>query len=231
MKPIFVALLVGWVCCQEVLAKERVALVPPAVALKALQDGNQRFQKGTPQHPRAGAARVKETAFGQHPIAAVIGCSDSRVPPEILFDQGIGDVFVVRVAGNVCDAHEVGSAEYAIEHLGVSLVVVLGHSSCGAVTAAVTGGEVPGNVRSLLDSIRPAVVEAQHEHPDLKGKDLVTAVTETNVWNSARKIYELSPAIRHLAKEGRVKVVGGVYDLGSGSVRWLGDAPDFRGHK
>ena len=130
---------------------------------------------------------VKETASGQHPIAVVIGCSDSRVPPEIVFDQGIGDVFVVRVAGNVCDAHEIGSAEYALEHLGVPLLVVLGHTSCGAVTAAVVGGEVPGNVRSLLESIQPAVVKAQHEHPDLRGKDLVAAAIEANVWNSAHK--------------------------------------------
>jgi carbonic anhydrase len=225
MKSSAIWLLMGLVWCQGVWAQEHAASMKPADALKALQAGNQRFLKGTPEHPRGDTARVKETAGAQHPIAVVIGCSDSRVPPEILFDQGIGDLFVVRVAGNVCAAHEIGSAEYATEHLGTPLVVVLGHTSCGAVTAAVAGGEVPDNVRSLLDGIRPAVAKAEHEHPELKGKALIPAAAEANAWNAAQRIFELSPTIRHLVKEGKLQVVVAMYDVGSGVVRWLGDAP------
>jgi len=225
MKSSVIWLLVGLVWCQGVWAQEHAASVKPADALKALQAGNQRFLKGTPEHPRADAARVKETAGAQHPIAVVIGCSDSRVPPEILFDQGVGDLFIVRVAGNVCAAHEIGSTEYATEHLGTPLVVVLGHTSCGAVTAAVAGGEVPDNVRSLLDGIQPAVAAAEHDHPKLKGKALIPAAIEANAWHAAHQLFERSPTIRHLAQEGKVQVVVAMYDVGTGVVRWLGDAP------
>ena len=210
-------------------AREPSSLAPAAVsadeALRRLQDGNGRFVSGQVEHPRADRGRLQDTSTsGQHPFAIVISCSDSRVPPEIIFDQGVGDVFVVRVAGNVVGTHEIGSAEYALEHLATQLLVVLGHTGCGAVAAAVSGGEVHGNVASIVEIIRPAVAEAQRTHPKLHGKDLMPAAVEANVWNSAHKLVQLSSVVRDLAHDGKLKIVGGVYDIATGKVSWLGES-------
>jgi carbonic anhydrase len=118
-----------------------------------------KIRQNQEQHPDESMARRKELIAGQHPFAVILGCADSRVPPELLFDQGMGDLFVIRVAGNIVDDAILGSIEYAVEHLGTKLIVVLGHEKCGAVSAAVQGGDAPGHLKTLIDSIRPSVQE------------------------------------------------------------------------
>ncbi len=199
----------------------------PDKALQTLKDGNARFVSGDRQFPNISADRRNITSSkGQHPFATVITCSDSRVPVEIVFDRGIGDIFVIRVAGNVCDVDEVGSIEYGVDHLETPVMVVLGHTSCGAVTAVVTNAELHGSIPALVDNIKPAVKKAQAEHSHLHGKDLVPKAVEANVWQSIEDLFTTSPATRKRVKAGSLKVVGGVYDLLSGKVKWMGTHPD-----
>jgi carbonic anhydrase len=190
-----------------------------------LKQGNERFASGKPTYPHESLMRRAEVAAGQHPIATVISCSDSRVPPELLFDEGIGDLFLVRVIGNIGGADETGSAEYGVEHLGTPLLVVLGHASCGAVTAAVNHLEVRGSIPPLLAHIQPAVQTARKAHPELKGNDLVPAVVEANVWHSIQELFARSEIIRTKVRSDKLKVVGAIYDLKSGQVNWLGAHP------
>lgn len=198
----------------------------PAGALAALRAGNVRFSTGTLQHPHLGAARMTgTTADGQHPFATVITCSDSRVPVEELFDQGIGDVFVIRVAGNVCQTDEVASIEYGIEHLQTPVLVVLGHTHCGAVTAVATDAQVHGNLEKLLAPIKPAVAAAQTANPDLRGAALVPAAVKANVWQSIDDLFRASPAARERVAQGKLQVVGALYHIESGTVDWFGEHP------
>lgn len=184
----------------------------PDAVLQALKDGNKRFTSEKPAHPSQSKERLKQVAKAQHPVAVVVSCSDSRVPPEILFDQGIGDLFVVRTAGEVVKDVELGSIEYAVEHLHVPLIVVLGHKRCGAVEAAVKGGAAPGNIASLVELVKPAVEEAKRQ----KGDVLDNAV-KINVRMVSEKIKN-SEIIVHFMKEKRVKIVKGYYDLDDGTV-------------
>ena len=133
-------------------------------ALKRLLDGNKRYLSGHAKGPNRSSARRTELARAQHPIAVIVSCSDSRVPPELLFDQGFGDVFVVRSAGNIVDSIGLGSIEYAVDHLGTKLILVLGHERCGAVTAAMQSGDAPGNIKSVVDAIKPAVEKGKARH-------------------------------------------------------------------
>jgi len=190
-----------------------------AVAQTPLQQliaGNERYASGHPLHPHQDVDRRTEVASGQHPIAIVVGCSDSRVPPEIVFDQGLGDIFVVRTAGEVVDDQALGSIEYAVEHLHVHLIVVLGHENCGAVAAAVAGGEAPGHIGSVVAAIEPAVEKARHEPGNL----LENAIDE-NVRLVVGKIESSGPILSHEVASGELKVVGARYDLGPGTVEWL----------
>ncbi len=204
----------------------RAADLPAAdQALTTLRKGNERFASGRPAYPHEGAARRAAVASGQHPIATVLSCSDSRVPPEILFDEGIGDLFVVRVIGNIGGADEVGSVEYGVEHLGTPLLLVLGHSQCGAVTAAVTHAEVRGNIPRLLAHIKPAVEIARRAHPELKGSALVPEAVRVNVFQSIAELFKRSAIIRDHVRTGKLKVVGAIYDINSGFVNYLGVHP------
>ncbi len=201
--------------------------VKPDEAYQRLKDGNGRFAEGKSTHPNITAARRQETTKnGQKPFATVLSCSDSRVPAETVFDQGVGDVFVVRVAGNVCDVDEAGSIEYGVDHLGTPLLVVLGHTHCGAVTAVVTSAEVHGNISPLVAKIRPAAEKAGKANASLHGKDLVPAAIEANVWQVIDDLLKSSETVRNRAKEGKVKVVGAIYDLENGQVKWLGEHPE-----
>jgi carbonic anhydrase len=200
--------------------------VTPDAALKMLQEGNGRFICAGPRRLNQNAKRRVETAEkGQKPFAAVLACADSRVPVEVLFDRGIGDIFVVRDAGNIATNTDIGSIEYAVDHLGTSLVVVLGHSKCGAVTAAVEGGEAPPNIKAIVDFIAPAVATAKNVAPDKSGEALVPAAITANVWQAISDIYKNSPMIRGKVKDGRVKLVGANYDIKSGKVNWMGPHP------
>jgi carbonic anhydrase len=211
-------------------AAEKPSGITADQAQAALKEGNARFVAGKAENPNSTIRRVEETSRnGQHPIATVLGCSDSRVPVELIFDQGIGDVFVVRVAGNVADTDEVGSIEYATEHLSTPLVVVLGHTACGAVSAVATEAEVEGSLQALLDHIRPAVDKARAEHPDASSKDIVPAAIRANVWQSIEDILTTSDVIADMVRNGKVKVVGALYDISTGKVEWMGEHPEQGG--
>jgi carbonic anhydrase len=209
-----------------VLGSEAGPGVSSDEVLNRLKEGNLRFATGHSAHPHADLARMTDTAsHGQHPVVTVLSCSDSRVPVELLFDQGIGDVFVVRVAGNVCAVDELGSIEYGADHLGTPVLVVLGHTHCGAVTAVATGAEVHGHIRPLVDHIKPALDKAQHSHPELHGEALVPAAIEANVWQAIEDVLNQSPVVRQRAKDHKLKVVGAIYEIENGSVKWLGEHP------
>jgi carbonic anhydrase len=190
-------------------------------AIQALKDGNARFVAGKARHPDQGLARVKELAAGQTPFAAVLGCADSRVPPELLFDQGFGDLFVVRVAGNVADPVDIGSVEYAAEHLGVPAIVILGHHGCGAVKATADavakGQKVEGNLGAIVAEIAPAVDQAGHV---AAREGLVNDAVHANARRTAAALVERSPLIRELVEHGRLKIVPAVYDLDTGTIEW-----------
>ena len=185
----------------------------PEAALTKLLDGNSRYIGAKPIHPnQASDTRIK-TANEQKPFAIIVTCSDSRVPPEILFDQGIGDLFVIRIAGNIVDDNALGSIEYAAEHLGTNLVVVLGHERCGAVGATVKGGEAPGHIASLVKTIKPAVEKARKEKGDLLENSI-----KNNAIAVAQKIKNSKPILSEMIKEGKLKVVSARYDLDDGKV-------------
>jgi carbonic anhydrase len=208
-------------------ALARSDVVSSDAALKMLQEGNSRFVCGPLKRPNQGAARRQLTAKqGQKPFAVVLACADSRVPVEELFDRGVGDIFTVRNAGNISNNTDIGSIEYAVDHLGTPLVVVMGHSHCGAVTAAVEGGEAPPNIKAFVDFIAPAVAAARKDNPDKSGEALVPAAVTANVWQSMADIYKNSPVIREKVKNGKLKLVGAVYDITTGKIKWLGPHPE-----
>jgi carbonic anhydrase len=198
-----------------------------AEALERLKEGNARFVAGASEHPRIDAKRLKETTEGgQHPFATVIGCSDSRAGIELLFDQGVGDVFVIRVAGNVIGTNEAGSIEYGVDNLGTPLFVVLGHTHCGAVTAVVEGARVGGNIPKLVEPIGPAAEKARQKHPGAKGEELVAHAIEANVFQSIESILTISETVRERVESGQLKIVGALYNIETGEVDWLGEHPD-----
>lgn len=198
-------------------------------ALAMLKEGNKRFSQGVPMRPHLTLERVREAASANQAdfaYATILSCSDSRVPVEAIFDAGIMDLFVVRVAGNVCDTDEAGTIEYGVGHVKTPLLVVLGHTKCGAVTAvakAVQGEthDLEANIPPLVENIEPAVQRAQEAHPDVKGDALIPPATEENVWQSIQDLFTRSVALRDAARAGAVRVVGAVYDLESGVVKWL----------
>lgn len=205
---------------------DAAAGVSPAAGLARLREGNARYCAGTASRPHQDSLRRAEVAAGQQPFAAVLSCSDSRVPPEVVFDQGLGDLFVIRVAGNVAGVDETGSIDYGVEHLGPRLLVVLGHSSCGAVKAAVDGGMLDGSLKELIAAVRPAAERARQANPGITGNPLMAAAVEANVWLSIETLFHRSDAVRTHVAQGQLQVVGAIYDLASGQVRWLGEHPE-----
>src|SRR5271157_4570405 len=188
------------------------ASVSPEVALARLKAGNARFVAHQVSAGKPTAARRAETAETQDPFAIIVGCSDSRTSPELVFDQNIGDLFVVRTAGNLVDDHALGSIEYAVEHLGSRLIVVLGHERCGAVKAALASATAPGHVNSLVRDIQPAIEAAKTE----KGDPLANTV-KANARLVAEKIGKEAELGEHKAE---VRIVTGYYDLDTGVVEW-----------
>jgi len=194
----------------------KVNLLNSEQALMRLKEGNERFVAKRCIHPNQSAERQAEVVKGQHPFAAILTCSDSRVPPEIIFDEGIGDLFIIRVAGNILSEEILGTIEYAAEHLGIPLVLVLGHQKCGAVQAAVSGGEVPGKIQRLVEALQPAVANAKN----LSG-DLVENAVRANVERAVEQLKESEPIMAELVHKGKVKVIGGYYNLETGRVTVL----------
>lgn len=193
-----------------------VSAVTAEAALARLTEGNKRFVAGALTHPAQSAERRAETAQGQHPFAVILTCADSRLSPEIIFDQGLGDLFVVRNAGNLADDLVLGSIEYAVEHLHAPLVVVLGHSKCGAVSAAVAGGEAPGHIRGIVASLTPAATMAKK-----KPGDPVENTVRISAKLTAAALAQNEPILGELAKGGTIKVLAARYDLASGQVEFL----------
>jgi carbonic anhydrase len=202
------------------IGQKSVVKVTADSALAELRAGNARHAAHRYEHPHETVALRRQLASGQNPHAEVLSCSDSRVPPELLFDQGLGDLFVVRVAGNVASDTELGSLEYGAEHLHVPLLVVLGHQHCGAVTAAVEGGEAEGHIGALVNLLRPAVVETR----GLPGDQVENAV-KANVEMVVKQLRGSTPILAELTSQGKLKVVGAVYSLDTGKVTWLPDRP------
>ena len=181
----------------------------PQSALRALMEGNRRFANGKPTASNRDIGRVRQVANEQKPFAAFLGCADSRVPIEIIFDQGFGDLFVTRIAGNVASSENIGSLEFGTQILGAKVLYVLGHTQCGAVTATMRGTDVPGQISGLFQHIRPAVKVA--------GGDLDKAILE-NVRNQAILLAEASPVISKMVQRKELIVAGGIYDLTTGIV-------------
>jgi carbonic anhydrase len=184
----------------------------PDEALEKLMVGNQRFVARKRLNPDQDFARITEVANGQAPFAAILSCADSRVVPEIAFDQGIGDLFVARVAGNIAILEEIASEEYAIAFLGTPLLMVLGHERCGAVTAALSGGELPGALKSLVDAIQPAVKASANEPGDR-----LTNAVKANVRLQVERL-QTSSVIAAAVEANKLKVVGAYYDLDTGEI-------------
>lgn len=192
-------------------------------ALLRLKEGNARFAAGTSQHPdQDPRRRLETTTEAQRPLATIVTCSDSRVPPEILFDQGLGRLFVIRVAGNVCGDDLVASLEFAVARLATPLLVVMGHSQCAAVAAALDNETLPGNLPALVDKIRPVAARVRQEVVCLDDSHLLNAAVEANVWQSIDDILETSPILRQRNGLGELTILGARYDTGSGLVHWLG---------
>ncbi|MBT3366085.1 MAG: carbonic anhydrase [Nitrospina sp.] len=181
--------------------------------IKKLLEGNQRYITGGALHPNQSFEHRIELTKGQKPIAAILTCADSRVSPEIIFDQGLGDLFVLRVAGNVINDMFIGSLEYAVEHLNVSLLMVLGHSQCGAVDATIKGGNPPGHINSLVQAIKPALDRLKKQSPDW-----VNIVAKENVKIGVERLRTIDPILTARYDEGDIDIVGAFYDIKSGKV-------------
>ncbi|MFH1117932.1 MAG: carbonic anhydrase [Pseudomonadota bacterium] len=197
----------------------------PNEALKMLQEGNARYVAGTPQHPNMDQAGRTLAAQGQHPFASFLSCADSRVPVEAICDAGIGDLFLVRNAGNVVGRNELGSIEYSVDHLGVSVFVVLAHSKCGAVKAVYESGLLGGNLQEISERILPAVEEIKKNNPGSVEDKLIDEAAKINMWNSIADAFKKSECIRNKVKSGDINVVGAFYDIETGRIDWMGTHP------
>lgn len=192
---------------------EETEMLSPDAALKKLLDGNQRFMQQRREYPHQAQQRLQEVAQAQHPVVTILSCADSRVPPELVFDQGIGDLFDVRIAGNIVTPESLGSVEYAAALLHTPLILVLGHERCGAVTAAVRKQALPGKVGTFVQAIAPAMSRIKKRSID-PVEDLVVA----NIQYQVDKLRQDSPLLVDLEKSGKLKIVGGRYDLDTGKV-------------
>jgi carbonic anhydrase len=193
------------------------SIVSPAEAISQLKEGNSRYTSGKRQPDEQTAKRRAELIKSQHPFATIVSCSDSRVPPEIVFDQGLGDLFVVRVAGNVINDEGLGSVEYSVDHLGSRLILVLGHQSCGAVKAAretiAAKGNAPGHIQSIVTAIKPAVEATVNGDLD--------ATIKANVKYVVDALRSSTPILKAKVDSGEVRVIGAYYSLDSGAVTFL----------
>lgn len=186
--------------------------------LDRLKEGNKRFMSGKPVHPDETLERIRELNKGQHPFAVVVSCSDSRVPPELVFDQGLGSIFSVRTAGNVIGDYELGSIEYAVEHLGCKLIVVLGHEDCGAIKAFVeTDGHYPhlDHIKSIVDYINN---EAEEQALVTTHSVTLSKAIEANIAHGASLLKESEPILKHLADKKEIDIVQALYHMDSGEV-------------
>ncbi|MEP7364980.1 MAG: carbonic anhydrase [Acidobacteriota bacterium] len=201
----------------------KTAVPSPASVVEALKAGNKRYVTGLMAHPHEASVDRRQLTSGQHPRAVILGCADSRVPPEIVFDQGLGDLFTVRVAGNIANHEVLGSVEYAVEHLHTPVIIVLGHEKCGAVGAALHPEGIEGHIKELVDAILPAVDRAKGlHHPDAA---LLHDAVEANVDLQLHHLTDDDPVVHEEIIHKKVIVIGAVYDLETGRVRFLNSNP------
>ncbi len=193
---------------------EETTQLSPDEALAKLLEGNQRFVEQKTKDPNQSLVRLQEVAQGQNPFAAVLSCADSRVPTEIVFDRGLGDIFVVRNAGNIATPEEIGSLEFGTLVLGAKVLMVIGHESCGAIKATLKGGELPGRIGSIVENIKPAVTAYQGQQDN---KESVKKATDANILMQIETLKK-SSVISQLLAEGKLKIVGGYYDLDEGKI-------------
>ncbi len=187
--------------------------ISPNEALKLLLDGNQRFVEQTRKYPDQSLERMRIVALGQHPFASILGCADSRVPAEIVFDRGLGDLFVVRVAGNVASDTAIGSLEYSASILGCPLIVVLGHRKCGAVAEALDDKPLPGRIGLIVERIKPAM-----ERIISRDGDTWENMVKANIQYQVEKLLERSSILAKRVQDGKLKIVGARYDIDTGRV-------------
>ena len=192
-------------------------------ALMLLKEGNERFVAMKMQHPNVSIERRADAAVKEHrPFAIVLACSDSRVPVEAIFDRGIGDIFVVRVAGNIAtDPSVIGSIEYAADHLKSPVLVIMGHTGCGAVKAAISGPPLEGDIRAIQKTIESAAERVKKDQPSLEGDGLIFAVVKENVLQAGKSLLSRSEEIKERTEEGTLKIVSAIYDLKTGAIEWL----------
>lgn len=210
-----ILILIGLFCsCRQRHEKVQDSTLAP---LDKLKKGNERFVNGHPVHPDETLDRIRELKKGQNPFAVLVSCSDSRIPPEIIFDQGLGDVFSIRTAGNVVGDYELGSIEYAVEHLHCKLIVVLGHENCGAIQAYATAGNEkhPDHIQSLVDYI--AAEEEEKIIPANLRSNMDTLV-KANILHVVNLLSSSTPVLKSLVDKNEVKIIGAYYDLDSGKV-------------
>lgn len=184
-------------------------------AINELKNGNKRFLEGRPVNTNY-KDEIEQTKKGQKPHSVILSCMDSRVPPEIIFDQGIGHIFVIRVAGNIEDENVLGSIEYAVEHSGSKLITVMGHSHCGAVTGAVKDIKL-GNLTQLVNQIKPAISS------DTSSANVIDETARNNVKNTIKDILERSSIVKEMVQENKIKITGAFYDIETGSVTFMDD--------
>ncbi|GAB2652269.1 carbonic anhydrase [Flavihumibacter cheonanensis] len=221
MKKMLLLALTGWlVFCtlQTDAGKETTSAPTAAAAVERLLEGNKRYTQYKPIHPDESRLRRKELTKGQHPYAVVVTCSDSRVSPELVFDQGLGDIFVIRTAGNIMGDIELGSIEYAVEHLNVPLVMVVGHEGCGAIGAYMKGEHASGHLKTIVDSI---AAESEIKALQLKGDQIFDHFVKANIQHGVREIIQSSPVIRERIARGSLTVMGGYERLEDGKVEPL----------
>lgn len=213
----------GLISCQPKSADQHLETIPKENLLEVLLKGNERFADDHPLHPDQTLERLRELSVGQHPVAAIVSCSDSRVPPELVFDQGLGDLFVIRNAGNIVGDYEIGSLEYAIEHLEVPLVIILGHTKCGAIGAFVDHDHDHSHhyseyIQKIIDFISSEEEEQAlpRDIPDFYEKAI-----EANVLHGVHALKENLPLVNDLIEQKKLKVVGAIYNMETGKVRIL----------
>jgi len=187
-----------------------------AEALEILKEGNRRYVKGDLRHPHTDNSRRDEVALAQEPFAVILSCADSRVVPELIFDQGLGDLFVIRVAGNVAKDKVIGSIEYAVKFLGATLVVVMGHENCGAVTASMGDEDPGGHIGAIIEKIKPAVYMARR----MEGDPLMNAI-KMNANIVAEELKDTGPFLHQSQKDGELMIVSAYYALSSGEVEFM----------
>lgn len=199
--------------------------ISPASALETLRAGNRNFTMGFLRRSGTGPVSMAMNADGQKPFAVVLTCSDSRMSPELLFDCGVGDIFVLRTGGNVVDALVVGSIEYAVSVLNSPLIVVMGHTRCGAVQAAIAGEDLGGSIGLIIGKVKRAVDTVRERLPNVGGEELDYEVASENVRNGIGDLPAGSKMLRDCIESGRLRIVGAMCDITNGAVRWF-DAGD-----